>query len=305
MSRSSFAELPLPARLECYLGVREITSETRGGLADSSCMRERTPHTQGIDERKFNVVRKGYDKREVKTYLEDLEHAFQDIEGHSHRTSQKVVELERDLAAARATEKASLDNAMIAVFDVKDRLLDRAERRANEIKEDAGKQATSLIAEAAANRGREPELEQRASVLEHDLAQSRADGERLRMQLNDAHVSLDHVESTTTLDITSLQAQLKHEQQQNSELRAAAREVEWVRREFEHKLAQAQEKAMYARAELETIKAQLDGLKLASTESTEDKGTVVYEQAGAMADYDFAVASMADLELDEDLSQAI
>jgi chromosome segregation ATPase len=216
-----------------------------------------------------------------------------------------VVELERDLAAARATEKASLDNAMIAVFDVKDRLLDRAERRAKETKEDAGNQAASLIAKAAANRGREPELEQRASVLEHDPAQSRADGERLRIQLNDAHVSLDHVESTTTLDITSLQAQLKHEQQQNAELRAAAREVEWVRREFEHKLAQAQERAMYARAELETIKAQLDALNLASTESTENIGTVVYEQSGAMVDYDFGVASLADLEMGEDLSQAI
>lgn len=41
---------------------------------------------------------------------------------------------------------------MIAVFDVKDRLLGRAERRAKEAKEDAGNQAASLIAKAAANR---------------------------------------------------------------------------------------------------------------------------------------------------------
>jgi DivIVA domain-containing protein len=102
-------------------------------------MKERTPQIRRIDEKTFSVIRKGYDPREVKDYLEDLEHAFQDIEGHSRRTSQKVVELERDLAAARATEKASLDNAMLAVFDVKDRVIDRAERRAREIEDEAGK----------------------------------------------------------------------------------------------------------------------------------------------------------------------
>lgn len=267
-------------------------------------MKERTPHTQRIDERSFTVVRKGYDRSEVKVYLEELEHAFQDIEGHSRRTSQKVVELERDLAAARATEKASLDNAMMAVFDVKDRLLDRAERRAREIKDDADKQATSVLAEAAATRGREPELVESVSRLEHELTQSRADGERLRMQLNDAHTTIDQLESTTTLDITSLQAQLKHEQHQNAELRAAAREIDWVKREYEQKLAQAQEKAMYAMSELETIKAQLDAAAQAGSVNTED-AKVVYEPSGAVEDFEYAVASLNEGEYAEDLSQAI
>ncbi len=265
-------------------------------------MKESTPHTQRIDEKTFSVVRKGYDTREVNDYLEDLEFAFQEIEGHAHRTSQRVVELERDLNASRATEKASLDNAMMAVFDVKDRVLDRAERRAKEIRDEAGKAATSMFAEVEAARGREPELESRISDLEHELVRTRADGERLRMQLNDAHSVIDRLESTTTVDITSLQAQLQHEQSQNAELRAAAREVDYVRREYEHKLAQAQQLAMHARAELEVIKAELDQ-RLGKVEKIEEPaGTVVYERSSDVEDLDFMVASSAD---DQRISQAM
>jgi cell division septum initiation protein DivIVA len=262
-------------------------------------MRERTPQTQRIDEKSFSVVRKGFDPREVKSYLEDLEHAFQDIEGHARRTSQRVIELERDLKSARATERASLDNAMMAVFDVKDRLLDRAERRAREITDEAGKTASSLLAQVETSRGREPELEKRVSDLEHELVQTRADGERLRMQLNDAHNVIDQLEATTTVDITSLQAQLKHEQEQNAELRAAAREVDWVRREYEHKLAQAQQTAMHAMAELEKIKA---ALAAQPTDGRDTSGTVVYERTSDLEDLEFVATATAE---EQRLSQAI
>ncbi|MCP3995729.1 MAG: DivIVA domain-containing protein [bacterium] len=265
-------------------------------------MKERTPHTQRIDEKTFSVARKGYDTREVKDFLEDLEHAFHDIEGHARRTSQRVVELERDLSAARATETASLDNAMMAVFDVKDRMLDRAQRRANEIQDEAGKTASSLLADVQAARGREPELESRIGTLEHELVRARADGERLRTQLNDAHTVIDSLESTTTVDITTLQSQLDFEQQQNAELRAAAREVDYVRREYESKLAQAQQLAMHARAELEVIRAELDSRGIAATTSEEPAGTVVYERSSASDDIDFIAASGA---AEEGLSQAI
>ena len=254
-------------------------------------MREHTPQTTRIDERTFSTVRKGFAPREVKAYLEELEHVFQDMEGHARRASQRVVELERDLAAARSTEKASLDNAMLAVFDVKDRMIDRASRRAQEIEDQADKTASSLLAQAAASRGREPELESRISRLEQELVTTRADAERLRMQLNDAHTSLDHVETTTTVDITSLQAQLDHEKRQNDELRKAARDVDWVRREFEHKLATAQEKAMRAQADAVAARAELEALK-AQPEDETDAGNVVYERAGDIADYEFAVASL-------------
>lgn len=288
------------------MGLPKITSEARAGFADSQGMKERTPQTTRIDERTFSRVRKGFDPREVKTYLEELEHAFQDIEGHARRTSLKVVELERDLKTARATERASLDNAMIAVFDVKDRVVDRAERRAKEIQDQAGQEASTLLAKAAASRGREPELEARIADLEQDLVRTRADGERLRMQLNDAHNTLDHIESTATVDITSLQAQLKHEQLQNAELRAKAREVDYVRREFEHKLAQAQEQAMHARAEAETVRAEMAAISAALAEPVDaEEPNVVYERLGDVADYEAAVATMGENDYAERLSQAI
>lgn len=269
-------------------------------------MKERTPITKRIDGRTFSVIRKGYDPREVSSYLEDLEHAFQDMEGHSRRTSQKVVELERELSKARATEKVSLDNAMLAVFDVKDRMMDRAERRARQIHEDAGEQAAALLAQAHESRGREHELEARIADLEHDLVQNRANSERLRMQLNDAHASLDHIESTTTVDLTSLQAQLKHEQHQNAELRSAAREVDFVRREFEHKLAQSQEQAMHARADAEAVRAELDSLRAnAAGEPPTESGRVVYERPSEVSDYEFAVAAYDEDQFSERLSEAI
>ena len=284
--------------------MHEITSETRPGVADSIRMKERTPHTKRLEERRFNVVRKGFDPREVTTYLEELEHAFQDLEGHARRTSQRVVELERDLAAARATERASLDNAMMAVFDVKDRMLDRASRRAKEIEDQADKTVSSMMAEVAASRGREPELEARLAGLEQDLVRSRADGERLRMQLNDAHAALDHIETTTTVDITSLQAQLKHEQQQNEALRSAARDVNWVKREFEHKLAQAQEKAMHAQADAEAARAELEALQARTADvDAPTEATVVYERSNDVDDYEFAVAAFETLS--EELRKAI
>ena len=267
-------------------------------------MKEHTPHTTRIDERKFKIVRKGFDPREVKTYLEELEHAFQDMEGHSRRAAQRVVELERDLTAARATERASLDNAMLAVFDVKDRMLDRASRRAKEIEDQADKTVSSMMAELSKARGREPELEARIANLEQELVRSRADTERLRMQLNDAHTALDHIETTTTVDITSLQAQLKHEQHENEKLRSAARDVNWIKREYEHKLAQAQEKAMHAQADAEAVRAELEGLgKRPEAPQSEDDTNVVYRRADEVADYEYTVAAFE--ELSEELRKAI
>jgi cell division septum initiation protein DivIVA len=252
-------------------------------------MQERMPQTQRIDERAFAIVRKGYDTREVRAYLEELEHAFQDLEGHAQRTSQKVVELQRDLDSARATEKASLDNAMYAVFDVKDRMLDRAERRAREIEEEAGKTATSLLAQVEAARGREPELERRISELEHELMRSRANGERLRSQLDDAHVVIDRLETTTTVDITTLQTELQQERERTAELRAEVREFDYQRREYEDKLAAAQQVAMHARAELETMQAQLAA---AGGEGADEapRRTVVYERSSDLEDLETLTA---------------
>jgi cell division septum initiation protein DivIVA len=114
---------------------------------------ERSPFARRIDERKFNLSRRGYDKREVRDYLEDLEQAFRELEGHARRTSQRVADLERDVSEARASEKVSVDNAMMAVFDAKDRILERARRKADEIEEAAYSDASRIKAAAIAEVG--------------------------------------------------------------------------------------------------------------------------------------------------------
>lgn len=109
---------------------------------------ERSQFARQIDEHTFTQSRRGYDKTEVKSYLQDLEQAFRELEGHSRRQAQKLVELEREVSKARATEKVSVDNAMLAVFDAKDRILERARRKADEIEDDANLEA-GRIREAA------------------------------------------------------------------------------------------------------------------------------------------------------------
>lgn len=109
---------------------------------------ERSQFARQIDEHTFSLSRRGYDRTEVKSYLQDLEQAFRELEGHSRRQAQKLADLERDVSQARATEKVSVDNAMLAVFDAKDRILERARRKAEEIEDDAHLEA-GRIREAA------------------------------------------------------------------------------------------------------------------------------------------------------------
>ncbi len=146
---------------------------------------ERSQFAQRIDERKFSPSRKGYDKREVQDYLEDLEQAFRELEGHASRASQRVGELERDLSKTKATERVSVDNAMMAVFDAKDRILDRARRRADEIEEEAhgeaGRIRESALTEAGGADGSAAgEIAAARAQADEIVAAARREADRLR-----------------------------------------------------------------------------------------------------------------------------
>ncbi|MGA9598315.1 MAG: DivIVA domain-containing protein, partial [Acidimicrobiia bacterium] len=147
---------------------------------------ERSQFAQRIDERKFSLTRRGYDKREVRAYLEDLEQAFRELEGHSRRTAQRVAELERDLADARATEKVSVDNAMMAVFDAKDRILERARRRADEIEEQAHSEASrikaAVVADVGGGEGGGREIAAATAQADEIVASARREAERIRRE---------------------------------------------------------------------------------------------------------------------------
>jgi DivIVA domain-containing protein len=163
---------------------------------------ERSDFAQRIDERKFSLSRRGYDKREVRAYLEDLEQAFRELEGHARRTAQRVAELEHDLADARATEKVSVDNAMMAVFDAKDRILERARHRADEIEEQAHAEASRIKAAALAEVGSEGRaggaIVAATAQADEIIASARREADRLRRDAEgeaarDAGAELDAV----------------------------------------------------------------------------------------------------------------
>ncbi|MDJ0954084.1 MAG: DivIVA domain-containing protein [Acidimicrobiia bacterium] len=142
---------------------------------------ERSHFAQRIDERKFSTSRRGYDRREVKDYLEDLEQAFRELEGHARRTAQRVGDLERDLTKARATERVSVDNAMMAVFDAKDRILERARRKADEIEEEAHAEAGRIKAAALTSTGVPAgELDAARAQADEIIAAARREADRLR-----------------------------------------------------------------------------------------------------------------------------
>ena len=96
-------------------------------------MKDSTHLPESIDRTKFSVVRKGSDKREVRQYLEELETAFRDLEARSKRAKVQLAEAEERLNASQAESDGSVDNAMFAVFDAKDRILEKARRRAEQI----------------------------------------------------------------------------------------------------------------------------------------------------------------------------
>ncbi len=89
---------------------------------------------QGIDKRSFSVVKRGgFDQREVRSYLEDLEQAFRDLELWAQRTKDRLALAELEIERARHAEDAAVENAMSAVFDAKDRILQRAHEEAGRI----------------------------------------------------------------------------------------------------------------------------------------------------------------------------
>ena len=61
-----------------------------------------------IEEREFSTSRKGYDKREVRDYLQELEIAFRDLETWSRQAKVQLAEAEKgDVEAAVEGESAA------------------------------------------------------------------------------------------------------------------------------------------------------------------------------------------------------
>ncbi len=105
-----------------------------------------------MNDREFSVVRKGYDTVEVKAYLEELESNFRELERWAEEIRARLASAEKRSSDAAA----EVDEAMIAIFAAKGRVLDRTRLIAGRIKDDAKAQAridyevetAAIIAEA-------------------------------------------------------------------------------------------------------------------------------------------------------------
>lgn len=81
-----------------------------------------------LDEQEFSISFKGYDRDEVKAYLTQVEASFQELEEWVLQTRAAL-----SIAEERAIDREEMDQAMVAIFDARDRVLESARRRAERI----------------------------------------------------------------------------------------------------------------------------------------------------------------------------
>ena len=113
----------------------------------------RAPEELGA-RKEFSIVRKGFDPAEVETYLAEYDDAFRDLEEYAARLKRELNEARLEIGRLEAAEQDSIDNAMLAVFAAKDRIIQGAMDKAREIEERACA-AAGVPSDAA-----EPEPEQ-------------------------------------------------------------------------------------------------------------------------------------------------
>jgi hypothetical protein len=85
----------------------------------------------------FTIVRKGYDPEEVDKRLAEYEEAVRDLEIHAARLKHELKEARMRISRLEQSEQESVDRAMLAVFDAKERILGQALERARKIEEAA------------------------------------------------------------------------------------------------------------------------------------------------------------------------
>ena len=101
-----------------------------------------------IDEQTFKVSRRGYRQAEVRAFLEEVERAFRELEIWAQETVEALQHAEGEVRKLRAARADAVDQAMIAVFDAKDRILERARSRAARIADEAAADAERIRLEA-------------------------------------------------------------------------------------------------------------------------------------------------------------
>ncbi|MGI9530008.1 MAG: DivIVA domain-containing protein, partial [Acidimicrobiia bacterium] len=83
-----------------------------------------------IEEREFSTTRKGYDKREVRAFLGELENNFRELEQWAQDAKLRLQQAEYEAQKVKDEQGQSVDAAIAAVLEAKDRILERARKQA-------------------------------------------------------------------------------------------------------------------------------------------------------------------------------
>ena len=118
-------------------------------MTDKASVSKSSPQLPAaLDEREFSTSRKGYDKKEVKAFLAEIEKNFRELETWAEETKVRLA-----LAEDASGSKEEVDEAMLAVFDAKDRVLERARLQAEKIEAEAREKAAAIETGAIAASG--------------------------------------------------------------------------------------------------------------------------------------------------------
>ncbi len=150
-----------------------------------------------LSDREFAITKKGYDRQEVRAFLADVEASVVELEEWALRANARLA-----IAEEAAMSKDELDEAMIAVFKTKDRVLAEAHHKAARIEAEAIERGRAeeeavgakIIAEAQkeAERIIYAALSTTTPPGDHDLAQSQKEADRL---IEDAQAEADRIVS--------------------------------------------------------------------------------------------------------------
>jgi DivIVA domain-containing protein len=91
----------------------------------------------GVPQKEFSISRKGYNPAEVGEYLAEVDVAFRELEEYAARLKHELAEARAEISRLEASEQAAIDSAMLAVFDAKERVMERARLKAQEIVDEA------------------------------------------------------------------------------------------------------------------------------------------------------------------------
>ncbi len=126
-----------------------------------------------VDDRVFPVVRKGYDIDQVKAYLSEVEASFREWERWAVEARARF-----EIAEDKARNPDDVDEAMIAVFAAKERIVEQGRHQAQQIEAEARERARVDYEDAAGAIIREAEDEARR-VIEGGLAGGRVEHDSL------------------------------------------------------------------------------------------------------------------------------